>query len=179
MSEQSSTNEQETKSSADAAASGASSDPLEEAKAEVAKWKNEYLYLRADFDNYKKAAIKERSDYLKYGSERVFVELLEVVDNFERALSMDVNKDNYESLVKGVQLIHDELKSVLQRFGVTELPSKGEKFDPHIHNALSTEVTAQVPAGHISQVFKKPYKLHDRVIRPGQVVIATEPPESK
>lgn len=166
--------ENSSENSTEANETGASSE-LSSALADAAKWKNEYLYLRADFDNYKKSVIKERSDMLKYGSERVFTELLEIVDNFERALETDVTKDNFESLVKGIKLIHGEIKSVLGRFGVQELPAMGLKFDPNIHNALSTEPTDAVPPGHISQVFKKPYKLHDRIIRPGHVVIAVEP----
>jgi molecular chaperone GrpE len=148
---------------------------LETAKAEALKFKNDFLYLRAEFDNYKKSVIKERADVLKYGAERVFVELLEVVDNFERALESEITKENFEAVLKGIKLIHGEIKSVLNRFGVQELPALGQKFDPNIHNALSTEPTTKVPSGHVSQVFKKPYKLHDRVIRPGHVVIAVEP----
>ncbi len=148
---------------------------LQSALADSLKWKNDYLYLRADFDNYKKSVIRERADILKYGSERVFTELLEIVDNFERALESEVTKDNFESLLKGIRLIHGEMKTVLNKFGVQEIPAMGLKFDPNIHNALSTEPTAKVPSGHISQVFKKPYKLHDRIIRPGHVVIAVEP----
>jgi molecular chaperone GrpE len=144
-------------------------------KAEVEKYKNEFLYLKADFDNYKKAAIRERSDMLKFGSERVFAELLEVCDNFERALAFEVKPENLQSLYQGFKLINEELKSLLTRFGVTEIPSQGAKFDPNVHNALGTEPTDKIPAGHISQVFKKPYKLHDKVIRPGQVIIAQEP----
>ncbi len=150
-------------------------DQIAALKGEVDKFKNEYLYLRADFDNYKKNAIKERSETIKFGSERVFVELLEVCDNFERALSFEVKPENLQSLYQGFKLINEELKSLLTRFNVHELPTQGVKFDPNIHNALSTEVTDKVPPGHVTQVFKKPYKLHDRVIHPGQVVIAQEP----
>ncbi len=148
---------------------------LAELKSEVDKFKSEYLYLRADFDNYKKNAIRERSDTLKYGCERVFTELLEICDNFERALNFEIKPENIQSLHQGFKLINDELKTLLNRFGVTELPSQGVKFDPHIHNALGTEPTDKVEPGEIIQVLKKPYKLHDRVIRPGQVIIATEP----
>lgn len=146
-------------------------------KADVEKFKNEYLYLRAEFDNYKKGVIKERSDMIKYGGERIFVELLEVCDNFERALGFEVKPENLESLYQGFKLIHEELKSLLGRFSVSEVPAQGAKFDPNVHNALGTEPTGTVPVGHISQVFKKPYKLHDRVIRPGQVIIAQEQKE--
>ena len=165
-----------------AAQSGDRSDNDGKAEAlakELEKARNDFLYLRADFDNYKKNVIRERSELVKYGSQNVFVELLEVVDNFERALSSQVKSDNIESFKQGLSLIAQELRALLTRFGVSELPSEGVKFDPNLHNALGTEPSAAVPPGHITKVLKKPYRLHDRTIRPGQVIIATEVPSEK
>ncbi len=139
------------------------------------KLKNEYLYLRADFDNYKKSVIKERSDIIKYGSERVFNELLEVLDNFERALQTQVNPENINTFKTGVELIAAEMKKMLQRFGVQEIECQGVAFDPSVHEALSSEETTEIQPGHVARVFRKAYKLHDRVIRPAQVVVAKEP----
>jgi molecular chaperone GrpE len=141
---------------------------------ELAKAKNDYLYLRAEFENFKRNAIKERSDLLKYGSERLWVDLLNVLDNFERATAAKVSAENLENYVKGVEMTYQDFKNVLSKFGVTEIPAQGAAFDPSLHEALSSEETDEVPPGHISKVFKKPYKLHERVIRPGQVVVAKE-----
>ncbi len=157
----------------DAGANGAaSSSETEKLKAELEKAKRDHLYLAADFENYKKNAIKERSELLKFGSERIVRDLLSVVDNFERALE---NSENPEKFREGVDLINQELKSMLQRFGVTEAPAHGLRFDPLMHEALSSEPTESVPAGHVSRVFKKAYKLHDKLVRPAQVVVATAP----
>jgi molecular chaperone GrpE len=71
-------------------------------------------------------------------------------------------------------MTYQDFKNVLSKYGVTEVPAKGAAFDPSIHEALSSEETEEVTAGHISRVFKKPYKLHERVIRPGQVIVAKE-----
>ncbi len=139
------------------------------------KYKNDFLYLRAEFENYKRNAIKERSDLLKYGGERFIRDLLDVVDNFERALQMNVNAENFTSFKQGVEMTATELNSLLQRHNVTEVPSQGAPFDPTVHEALSSEATDQMAPGHISRVFKKPYKLHDKVIRTGQVVVAKKP----
>lgn len=152
--------------------------PLDEAIKLADKYKNDFLYLKAEFENYKRNTIKERSDLLKYGSERLVNEVLGVVDNFERALSVKVTQDNISTFTKGVEMTAQELKSMLVRFGVTEVPSEGVAFDPMIHEALSSEPTTAVPEGHIVRVFKKPYKLHDKVIRPGQVIVAKKPTES-
>jgi molecular chaperone GrpE len=139
------------------------------------KFKNDYLYLRAEFENYKRNAIKERSDLIKYGAERVINEVLNVADNFERALQTKVTAENLSTYIQGVEMTERELKSVLQRNGVSEVSSQGAPFDPNIMEALSSEPTAEVPPGHVFRVFKKAYKLHDKVIRPAQVVVAKKP----
>ena len=139
------------------------------------KYKNDFLYLRAEFENYKRNAIKERSDLLKYGGERFIRDLLDVVDNFERALQMNITAENYASFKQGIEMTATELNALLQRHNVNEVASQGAAFDPAVHEALSSEATDQVAPGHISRVFKKPYKLHDKVIRTGQVVVAKKP----
>lgn len=149
--------------------------PLELAQEESAKWKNEYLYLRAEFENYKKHAIKERSDLLKFGAERVARDILEVMDNFERALQTQVSAETLQTFKTGVEMTAKELKDALNKHGITEVPSEGQPFNPAHHEAISSEQTSQVPDGHVSRVFKKPYKLHDKIIRMGQVVVATTP----
>lgn len=156
-------------------ANKAKPDSLEHWKAEADKFKNEYLYLLAEFENYKKGVIKERSDLRKYGSERLIVDLLKGVDLLEHALLSKITPENLESFRKGIELTLGEFKSVLQRFGVVELPAHGAAFDPNHHEALSSEETTSVPEGHITQVYRKPYKLHERVIRPAQVVVAKTP----
>ena len=149
--------------------------PLELAQEESAKWKNEYLYLRAEFENHKKHAIKERSDLLKFGAERVARDILEVMDNFERALQTQVSAETLQTFKTGVEMTAKELKDALTKHGITEVPSEGQPFNPAHHEAISSEQTSQVPEGHVSRVFKKPYKLHDKIIRMGQVVVATAP----
>ncbi|RYZ83248.1 MAG: nucleotide exchange factor GrpE, partial [Proteobacteria bacterium] len=134
------------------------------------KFKNDYLYLRAEFENYKRNALKERSDLIKYGSERIINEVLNVADNFERALQTKVTAENLGTYIQGVEMTERELKSVLQKNGVTELNCQGLAFDPNTMEALSSEPTSEVPPGHVFRTFKKAYKLHDKVIRPAQVV---------
>jgi len=150
----------------------------EDPRAELEQAKKDFLYLKAEFDNFKKRTLKERSDLLKYGGERIFVEILEVVDNFERALSTEVNAENFDQFVSGINMIHTSLTDTMKRLGVTEKGSLGEDFDPNIHEALGTEPTPDMEPGKVSQVVRKPYLLHDRIIRPGQVIVAKEPEEN-
>lgn len=148
---------------------------LELAQEEALKWKNDFLYLKAEFENFKRNAIKERSDLLKFGAERVSRDILEVVDNFERALQVKLAPETIQTFKVGIEMTAKELKEVLSKHGVQEIPSEGQAFNPAHHEAISSEPTAAVPAGHIARVFKKPYKLHDKIIRMGQVVVATAP----
>ncbi len=147
---------------------------LKAALDEVAKWKNDYLYLRADFDNYRKSVIKERADLIKYGCERLIIELLGFLDTVDRVLQMQMTPENVEQFRSGFEMTATELKNVLQQFGVKELEAAGQAFNPAEHEAVSSEETDLVPPGHIFRVFKKAYKLHDRLIRPAQVVVAKE-----
>lgn len=151
------------------------SDKLNLVTTELEKSRKEHLYLLAEFENFKKHIIKERSDMRKYGSERLIVELLSVLDIFETALRTEVTSENLASFRKGMEMTANELRATLQRFGVEEIGAEGQAFDPTVHEAISSEVTDKIPEGHVSKVFKKPFKLHDRVIRPGQVVVATKP----
>jgi molecular chaperone GrpE len=146
--------------------------PSNKLKAELEKAKNDYLYLLAEFDNYCKNAIKERSELVKYGSERFIRDFLGVFDDFERALETDAKSDNWASFREGVQMIATELKNLLNRFGVEELKCEGAPFDPSKHEALGSEPRSDIPAGHISRVIKKPYKMHDKLIRPAQVTVS-------
>lgn len=145
---------------------------IETCKAQAEKFKNDYLYLRAEFENYKRNAVKERSELIKYGNERLLVDLLGVLDNFERALEIKATPENLSTYVKGIEMTAQEFRQALLKNGVTEVASQGAAFDPNMHEALSSEETDDVKPGHISRVFKKAYKLHDRVLRPGQVVVA-------
>ena len=147
-------------------------DPLAEALQMAEKFKTDFLYLRAEFDNYKRNAIKERSDTIKYGSERLIVEILSAIDNFDRALETQVTAENFTQFVKGMELTQKEFKAALTKFGVTEVQTQGAAFDPATHEALGAEETKEIPSGHVFRVFKKAYKLHEKVIRPAQVIVA-------
>lgn len=134
--------------------------------------RNDYLYLKAEFENYKKNNIKERSDLLKYSAERIGFDLLSILDIFEKALENEINKDNFTSFVDGVKLTSKELKSALEKHGIKEIPALNQPFDPRVHEAMT-----HVPANHVApdtviEVFRKGYTIHDKVLRPSQVVVS-------
>ena len=153
-------------------ASGDGSTELQKIQEQADKFKNDYLYLRAEFENYKRNAIKERSDLVKYGNERLVRDFVEIMDNFERALQMTVTPENFQMFTQGVHMTANELRGMLSKHGVTEVKSEGAAFDPMAHEALSSEASDAVPPGHVLKTFKKAYKLHDKLIRPAQVIVA-------
>lgn len=166
-------NEEQSEQQSENKESQGTNDAVEQFKAEAEKLKRDYLYLAAEFENYKKNAIKERTDARKYATERLVVDLLATLDTLEAALATEASADTIETIRKGIELTAQGLRSTLQKHGVEALPAEGA-FDPNIHEALTSEETDAVPAGHIARVFKRPYKLHDRVIRHGQVVVAKQ-----
>lgn len=150
----------------------ASSEKISELQNQVTKLSNDYLYLRAEFDNYRKQAIKERADILKYGGERLAKDLLDTLDIFETALGTEISPENIQTFVTGIQMTAQQLRNTLQKNGIQELPAEGLPFDPVVHEALSSEPTDAMPPGHVARVFKKAYKYHDKTIRPAQVIVA-------
>ena len=141
---------------------------VDDLKAQLQKASNDQLYLRAEFDNFRKQSIRERAELLKYGGERMARDLLDTLDIFETALSNEVTAENYQTFVEGIKLTAHQLTTTLQKHGITEVPCEGEAFDPTLHEALASEPTDKVPAGHITKVFKKTYKYHDKALRVGQ-----------
>jgi molecular chaperone GrpE len=144
---------------------------------ELSELKKQYLYLRADFENYKKNAIKERSDLIKFGAEPVLREFLSVLDTLERAAEMKVTPDTIDQFKEGIKHLVTQFKKTLERFGVEEVATKGEAFDPNIHEALSSVNDPELAPNAIAEVFRKAYKLHGKVIRPAQVVVNTSSPK--
>jgi molecular chaperone GrpE len=147
-------------------------EPADDTKAQLEKCQKDALYLRAEFDNYRRQAIKERADLIRYSGEKMARDLLDTLDIFETALKSEITADNYQNFVKGIELTAHQLRTTLNKYGIQDVPSHGEAFDPAVHEALGSEPTDAVPEGHVSQVFKKPYKYHDKVLRTGQVIVA-------
>jgi molecular chaperone GrpE len=132
-----------------------------------------YMRLAADFQNYKRRVEKEKSEVYAYANEKFAVDLLGVLDNFERALEAQGDAAaQEEGFVKGMELIFRQLQDILQKNGVEEIQSLGEEFDPAIHNAVMMEATEAHESGKVSAVLNKGYRLRDRVIRPAMVKVA-------
>ena len=133
---------------------------------------NDYLRLMADFDNYRKRTIKEKAELIKNGGERVILDLLPVVDNFERALKTMECAADVASIKEGVELIYQQLLKMLKQNGVEEIPTADVDFDTEYHEAITT-IPAPTPEmkDKIIDCTTKGYKMNDKVIRHSKVVV--------
>ncbi len=138
--------------------------------AELAAQKEVYLRLAAEYDNYRKRTAKERDDAFTNAKVSVFSELIPVLDNFDRAMSAE--ESELASFKKGVEMTHTQLKSVFEKFGVSEFGEAGEVFDPNFHNAVMHIDDDTLSANVITEVFQKGYKTGDKILRPAMVKVA-------
>lgn len=147
-------------------------DEKKELEAEVAKWKNEYLRKMADFENYRKRMIKEKKDAIDYANETLLVDLISVLDDFDRAIEAveKYSNDSTKAFMEGFSMIRKQLYSTLQnKYSLKYYPSIGEKFDPSIHDAKASREDEGAKEETVEKELIKGYKLHDRVIRVAQV----------
>ena len=146
---------------------------LADATAALEKEKKEYLFLMAEFDNFRKRTVKEKAEIIRNASEKVLEGMLPIVDDFERGLEANRNTDDSETLKQGMELIYTKLIKYLEKNGVKAIESTGEEFNPDRHEAI-----AMVPAADDSQKGKvvdtptKGYTLNDKVLRHAKVVVA-------
>ncbi|MBQ6225774.1 MAG: nucleotide exchange factor GrpE [Bacteroidaceae bacterium] len=145
---------------------------LEAANAEIASLKDQLLRKIAEFDNYRKRTIKEKTDLILNGGEKTIITILPVIDDFERALKNMKNADDVNAVLEGVELIYKKFIDILGKQGVSIIDTKEADFDVDLHEAV-----AQLPAptpelkGKVMDCTLTGYKLNEKVIRHAQVVV--------
>ena len=128
------------------------------------------LRTAAEFDNFKKRALKEKEDAQKFGNERLLKDFLPVMDNLERALE-HAGEQNLAQVVEGVKLVQKLFETTLAKHGVVGFSAVGKPFDPTVHEALMQQESDQ-PSGTVLSEMAKGYKLHERLVRPSAVVVS-------
>ena len=141
-----------------------------EAEKQLADMNAKYIRLMADFQNQKKRFEKEKADIYQFANEDIVKSLLEVIDNFERAL--DASQDDGSKFREGMEMIFKQLMGALEKAGVSEIKALGEEFDPNFHNAVMMEETDEFESNKVSGVMQKGYTLNSKVIRPSMVEVA-------
>ena len=141
-------------------------------------YKDRMLRIAADFENWKKRARKAETDAASEARERVLKDMLEVVDNLERAVGMQAGGNGAvdgSAVLKGVDLVLRVLKQKLERHDVKAFDAAGQPFDPHVHEAISRVASADVPAGSVAVELQKGYRVGDRLLRPALVSVSSGP----
>ncbi len=139
-------------------------------KIEIVELKAEYLRQLADKENLRKRLDREKTEYYQSALSDILTEFLSVLDNFERALQSDT-PDTEENFRDGVEMIYKMFVSVLEKQGIKHIKIKNTKFDPHLHQAFSSEESADVKEPMVSEEYQKGYTLHDRLLRPSLVKV--------
>lgn len=150
----------------------AANEALEKAQNEIKELSDKYLRLVAEFDNFRKRSAKERNELTKNAGEDIIKSLLDVIDDAERAEQQFENSTDVASLKTGIELIFNKLKSILTAKGLSKMQSKGEVFNPELHDAITEIPTAnEADSGKVIDEVQTGYYLNDKIIRHAKVVV--------
>jgi molecular chaperone GrpE len=152
---------------------------LEAEKKRSAEYLTRLKYLQADFENLKKRCDRQMQEVKNYGTERLIIELLDVVDELELALKTAQSADSAHVLIEGVQMTLKKLRKVLEQEGVFPIDCEGKAFDPSRHNAVTTIERDDVDECVVAEEVLKGYIMKDKVIRPSIVKVAVKPSKSQ
>jgi len=150
---------------------------LREKAEQMEAYKAHLLRARADLDNFRKRAAREREEAARFANESLMEKLIPVLDSFEIAVQAtdDQAAAGSDAVRDGVRMIFQQLKSALTDAGLEEIDATGQEFDPNLHEAVSTLETDEVEEGHVARQLRKGYRLRERLLRPAMVVVARKP----
>lgn len=151
---------------------------IAELEKECAEWKDKYLRCIAEFENYRRRSNEEKADWIKMATQRFALEICEVADNFERALNQVSEDKKDDSFVKGMMMIAEQLKKVMEKEGITKIDALGKPFDPAIHDALA-HIPSEYDENTIAAVIQNGYMLYDKLLRPVRVAVSSGKIENK
>jgi len=130
---------------------------------------------RADFENYQKRAQRDLAQERRYCHDRLALDLLPILDNFDRAVTAAKQAGETGPLVQGVAMIQLQVLDALKRHGITRIEAQGQPFDPNLHQAVMQQPSAEQPPNTVVQVLEQGFMIHDRVLRPARVVVSVPP----
>lgn len=151
---------------------------LEEAtdhEAELNAQKDKYVRLMAEFDNYKRRSAKEYERLISTANKDLMMDIIEVRDNFERAIEMADEKHDFTEFLKGMQLLFTKLDENLSKNGLEVFTEVGDEFNPELHDAMMQTPNDEIEEGHIAQIYEKGYKIKKDVIKHAKVIVSSGP----
>ena len=141
---------------------------------DAAEYKDKYVRLFAEFDNFRKRMEREKQEFVKYANEGLLAEFLNILDDLERSVEAARTKhEDYDAFLKGVEMVMAHVYEMLKKNGVKAIDAKSKTFDPHLHEAMMQEETDKAKEGTIVEEFQKGYTFDGRVIRTSKVKVAT------
>lgn len=147
---------------------------LEQLKEKYDVLNNQYIRLAADFDNFRKRQAQERESLIAFGATECLKKVIEVADNFDRAIEMVDKIDNIDKMKETFNVLNKQLTESLTKLGLEQIKCVGEKFDPNLHEAVMQTPTDEYPEETIINEMQKGYKLGDKVLRPAMVSVAVK-----
>ncbi len=140
---------------------------------EIAELKDQLLRKQADFENFRKRLVREREEAIRYANTSLLLDLVETIDNFERAIKSSEASRDFDTFHTGVDMIEKQLTNTLEsKYGLKRFESEGEEFDPELHEAVAAEQSPDVSVQTVIEDLQKGYMLHDRVLRHAKVRVA-------
>ncbi len=157
----------------DAAEQGAGEEGgLSALQADLDKMRDQALRGQADLDNYRKRAAREKEDAFRYANMAFLERLIPILDNFELGLSAARGESQGGAIISGLDMVARQFNDFLASSGVEVIDAEGKPFDPHVHEALAQEESAEVADGVVIRQIRKGFKLKDRLIRPANVIVS-------
>ena len=152
---------------------------IELLRAQVEEYKDKALRWQAELDNYRKRAARQMEEERRYAALGLIRDLLPVLDNLGRALEAAEKAHDTARLVQGVHLVLKQLEGLLERHHCRKIEALGQPFDPQLHEAIAQQPSAEAAVHTVLSVVQTGYQLHDRVVRPSQVIVAAPPPDGE
>ena len=146
---------------------------LPQLKEQLAQMEERYLRTAAEFENFKKRSVRQSDDIVHFAEAKVFNDVLEIVDNFKRALELPDNQQDSEAFKKGMQLIYGQMKEFLNKHKIEAINSVGKQFDPELHEAIMQIESDEHPEGVIASEMSAGFKKGNKVIRYAKVGVST------
>lgn len=144
---------------------------IAELEAQLEQKENRYLRLQADFDNFRRRSKLELEASEKYRAQSLITDLLPALDNFDRALSTQVDEEQAKTLKQGMEMVYKSLVDALKKEGAEQIDAVGQEFDPNFHQAIMQVEDANFGSNIVVEEFQKGFTLKDRVIRPSMVKV--------
>jgi molecular chaperone GrpE len=146
---------------------------------EVKSWNDRYLRLMAEFDNYKKRSVRDYQTMVDSANERLMTDLVDVRENFERAIKNGEQAIDCKTLFDGVKLIFNKLDTVLTKYGLEVFAAPGDVFDPQVHDALMKSPHPEIPEDHVADIYERGYLLKGKVLKHARVIVSSGKPEGE